>query len=51
MRSICERSPEVAGALCARTGDLPLADRAMEFMSWKEHGIHWLVSLMVGVVP
>ena len=33
------------------TADLPLVDKAMEFMSWKEHGCMWTESLMTGVVP
>ena len=45
----------VAHVLCAKVeefiADLPLADRAMEFMSWKEHGCRWMESFMTGVVP
>ena len=54
MRITCERDV-VAARLCAKveefTADLPLADGAMEFMSWKEHGCKWTESLMAGVVP
>ena len=50
----CERDADVVRSLCAKveevTRDLPLADRAMVFRSWKEHGIRWTVSMMVGVV-
>ena len=51
-RILCERDEAVARLLCAKveefTADLPLADRAMEFMSWKEHGYRWTESLMAG---
>ena len=54
MRRLCARDEAVARLLCAKveefTADLPLADRAMEFMSWKEHGCRWTESLMTGVV-
>ena len=33
------------------TADLPLADRAMEFMFRKAHGCSWTQFLMTGVVP
>ena len=42
---LCERDKAVARLLCAKveefTADLPLADTAMEFMSWKEHKCTW----------
>ena len=45
----------VARLLCGRveefTAELPLADSAMEFLAWKEHGRRWTESLMTGVVP
>ena len=51
----CETDKAVERLLCAKveefTADLPLADKAMEFMSWKEHGCRWTESLMAGVVP
>ena len=55
LRLLRERDEAVARVLCAKveefTADLPLADKAMEFMSWKEHGSRWTESLMAGVVP
>ena len=52
MRTKCERDAEVARSPCATveefTADLPLADRAMQLMSRREHGIRWTVSLMAG---
>ena len=55
LRLQCARDEAVARLLCAKveefTADLPLADRAVEFMSWKEHGCGWTESLMTGVVP
>ena len=55
MHMLCERDEVVARLLCAKVeefvADLPLADRAMEFMSWKEHGCTWTESRMTGVVP
>ena len=52
---LCEKDEAVARLLCAKieecTPDLALADKAMEFMSWKEHGCRWTESLMAGVVP
>ena len=55
VRILCERDEAVARLLCVKvkefTLDLPLADRAMEFMSWKEHGSRWTESLRAGVVP
>ena len=54
LRILCERDEAVARLLCAKVeevnADLPFADRAMEFMSWKEHGCRWTESL-IGVVP
>ena len=37
--------------LCERDEAVALADKAMEFLSWKEHGCRWAESLMTGVVP
>ena len=55
MRIMCARDEAVARLLCAKveefTANLPLADRGMDFMSWKEHGCRWTESLMTGVVP
>ena len=55
LRIMCERDEAVARLLCVKveelTADLPLADKAMEFMSWKYHGCRWTDSLMRGVVP
>ena len=55
MRIMCARDKAVAPLLCAEveefTADLPVADRTMEFMSWKEHSYRWTESLMTGVVP
>ena len=55
MPSMCERDPVVVAAVCAKveefTADLPLADRAMEYSSWKQQGSQWLVSLMAGWSP
>ena len=46
---------EVARLLCRLveefTAELPLTDRAVEFMAWREGGCRWTESLMVGVVP
>ena len=54
-RLLCERDEAVARLLCWRvevfTAELPLTDRAMEFLAWKEHGCRWTESLMTGVVP
>ena len=45
MRLLCARDEEVARLLCGRveefTTELPLMDRAMEFLAWKEHGCRW----------
>ena len=55
LRILCKRDEAVARSLCAKvevfTSDLPLANRAVELMSWKEHGCKWTESLMAGVVP
>ena len=55
MRLLCARDEEVAGLLCRRveefTAELPLTDRAVEFVAWREHGCRWTESLMAGVVP
>ena len=41
--------------MCAKveefTADLPFADKAMEVMSWKQHGCRWTESLITGLVP
>ena len=54
MRILCDRVEAVAQLLCANVeefaADLPLADKAMEYMSVKEHGWRWTESLMTGVV-
>ena len=55
MRLLCARDEEVARLLCRHveefTAELPLTDRAVEFLAWKEHGCRWTESLMAGVVP
>ena len=55
MRLLCARDKAVARLLCERveefTAELPLTDRAMETLAWKEHGCGWTESLMTGVVP
>ena len=55
MRLLCTRDEEVARLLCRRvvecTAELPLTDRAVEFMASREHGCRWTESLMAGVVP
>ena len=55
LRKFCERDEAVARLLCSKVeefaAELPLVDRAMEFMSLKEHGSRWTESLMAGVVP
>ena len=55
LRILCERDEAVAWLLCAKVeefnADLPLADKAMGFRSWKEHGCRWTEFLMAGVVP
>ena len=33
------------------TAELPLTDRAVESMAWREHGCRWTESLMAGVIP
>ena len=55
MRLLCARDEEVAGLLCRRveefTEELPLTDRTLEFVAWREHGCRWTESLLAGVVP
>ena len=55
MRLLCARDQEVARLLCRRveefTAELPLTDRALEFVAWREHGCRWTESVMAGVVP
>ena len=55
MRILCARDEAVARLLCEKVGEiyseLPLVDREMEFMSWKEHTCTWMESLMTRVVP
>ena len=55
MRLLCARDEEVAGLLCRRveafTAELPLTDKAVGFVWWREHGCRWTESLMAGVVP
>ena len=55
MRLLCARDEEVAGLLCRRvevfTAELPLTDRAVDFVAWREHGCRWTESLMAGVLP
>ena len=55
MRLLCARDEEVARLLCRRVeefrAELPLTDRAVEFMAWREHGCRWTEFLMTGVVP
>ena len=55
MRLLCARDEEVAQLLCRRvvefTAKLPLTDRAVEFLAWREHGCTWTESLMAGVIP
>ena len=55
MRLLCAWDEEVARLLCRRveefTAELPLTDRAVEFVAWREHGCRWTESLMAGVVP
>ena len=55
MRILSARDKAVARLLFGRveefTAELPLVDRAMEFLAWKEHGCWWTECLMTGVVP
>ena len=55
MRLLCTRDEEVARLLCRRVVEftvyLPLTDRALEFMAWREQGCRWTESLMAGVIP
>ena len=52
---LCERDEVVVRLLFRKveefTADVPLTDRAMEFISWKEHGCKWTDSVMAAVVP
>ena len=55
MRLLCARDEAVARLLCGRVeesnAELPLTDKAMEFLAWKEHGCRMTQSLTTGVVP
>ena len=54
MRLQCARDEEVAPLLCRRVeefAELPMTDRAGEFLAWKEHGCRCMESLIAGVVP
>ena len=51
MRILCARDEAVVRLLCERVEELPLADKAMEFLGWKEHTCRWTESMMTGVVP
>ena len=55
MRLLCTRDEEVARLLCRSVvefmAELPLTDRAGEFMAWREHGYRWTESLTAGVIP
>ena len=55
MLLLCARDEEVARLLRRRvvefTAELPLTDRAVEFLAKREHGCRWAESLMAGVVP
>ena len=55
MHLLCARDEEVARLLCRRvvefTAELPLTDRVVEFLVWREHGCRWTEPLMAGVVP
>ena len=55
MRSLCTCNKEVTRRLCRRmeefTAEIPLTDRAVGFMAWREHGCRCTESLMAGVVP
>ena len=48
MRLLCARDEEVAGLLCRRveefTAELPLTDRAVEFVAWRGQRLHTLLS-------
>ena len=52
---LCARHEEVARLLCGRVeefiAEIPLTERAVEFLAWKEHGCRWTESLVAGVVP
>ena len=55
MRLLCARDEEVARLLCRRvvefTAELPLTNRAVEFVAWREHGCRWTESLTAGADP
>ena len=55
MRLLCARNEGVPrllrGSVEEFTAEVPLTDRAMEFLAWKEHGCRWTKSLNTGVVP
>ena len=55
MRLLCALDEEVARLLCRRvvefTAELPLTDRAVEILAWREHGCRWTKSLTARVVP
>ena len=55
MRMLCARDEALARLLCESledlTAELPLADRAMEIMSWKESRCRWTESLMTAILP
>ena len=55
MRLLRTRDEEVARLVCRRVEEvmeeLPLTDRAVEFMAWTKHGCSWAESLMAGVIP
>ena len=55
MRLRCARDEVVARLLCRCvkefTTELPLTDKAVEFLAWKEHGCKWTECVMAGVIP
>ena len=55
MRILCARDKAVAPLLCGRveefTAELPMVDRGMEFLTYKEHGCSWTESLMTALIP
>ena len=55
MRLLSARHEEVTGLLCRRlkefTAELPLRNKAVEFVAWREHGCRWTESLITVVVP
>ena len=52
MRLLCTREEEVTRPFCGRvvefTAELPLLDRAVEFMALREHSCRWTEYLMAG---